>query len=165
MAIVQTQVGLQVAGGGEAFFANLASMWLLTRVHQIMFLQMRQLGEPFVAFLAFVGALASVRSQMNLQVGQLAKGFGAFFALVACSAIHLLGVPEFVLFDVALHWAAAVLGLLMTCRPSESAALQLGVPGSSGGRYQSSLVGVYGLGQLASNRTISSSGMVVMLFS
>jgi hypothetical protein len=70
--------------------------------------------SPFVAFLAFVGALASVRSQMNLQVGQLAKGFGAFlqkskilclissinylananFALVACSAIHLLGVPE-----------------------------------------------------------------------
>lgn len=46
---VQPQVRFQVAGAAEAFVTHLALMWFLSRVDQVMFLEVSQLGEALFA--------------------------------------------------------------------------------------------------------------------
>ena len=50
VAAVEPQVCLQVRCGTEALVADAALMGALPCVHEVMFLQMRQLGEAFSAF-------------------------------------------------------------------------------------------------------------------
>lgn len=52
---------------GQKFY--LAFVWLLSRVYQVVFLQVGKLGEALVARLAFERPLSAVHSQMDLGEG------------------------------------------------------------------------------------------------
>ena len=83
-------MGFEIGGTAEALAADVASMGLLSCVHQMVFLQMSKLGEALFARDAHKRTLACVRAQVNLQITQLTKRFVADITLVVHFTVFLL---------------------------------------------------------------------------
>ena len=62
---VKPHMCLEVARTGESLATDLALVWLLARVDQVVLLQVRQLCEGLRADAALERTLASMRSQVN----------------------------------------------------------------------------------------------------
>lgn len=74
---VQAQVCFQVAGAAETLVTNRAFMWFLSRMDQVMLLEVGQLGEVLFTQVTLERPFPAVHSEMDLEIRQLSEGLHA----------------------------------------------------------------------------------------